>query len=327
MADPGSPRRRSVAGPIILIAFGILFLLFNFYPNFDPWPIFARYWPLILIFLGLGHIWDSYRSRQHPEQPTGGLLSGTSIAWIALLVLFIVAVLHGSAQRQGQRSWQDVWGWNYRDFGREMHDTQAIELQGAKSVSVNIDMPAGMLTVRGGSSRLLDADFGYGERLGKPRVDYSVSGDRGLLDITQREGGPVHFGRSGEDWNLQFGGGVPLEFRLNMGAGQNNLNLNELDVRQLEVHMGAGELNLDLRGERKSDLQATIEGGAGQARIRLPKDVGVRVYASGGIGSINTRGMTRDGDAYVNAAYGKTPVTIEMTVHGGVGEIDLWAEE
>lgn len=327
MTDTGSPRRRSVVGPIILIAFGVLFLAMNFYPGLDPWPVLARYWPLILIFVGLGHIWDSYRRRQHPDQPTGEGLSGTAIAWIALLVLFVVAVVHRGSHRQYERGWHDRWEWRGRDFGNEMHDTQAVELQGAKSVSVNLDMPAGMLTLGGGSSRLLDADFGYGdENFEKPRVDYSVSGDRGQLDITQRQYGGIHFGDSHDDWDLRFGGGVPLDIRLNMGAGQNNLRLNELDVRRLEIHMGAGELNLDLTGERKSDLQATIEGGAGQATIRLPKDVGARVYGSGGIGSVNTRGMTRDGDAYVNAAYGKTPATIEMTVHGGVGEINLLAE-
>ena len=90
--------------------------------------------------------------------------------------------------------------------------------------------------------------------------------------------------------------------------------------------MGAGELNLDLTGARKSDLQATIEGGAGQATIRLPRDVGVHAYASGGIGSVNAPGMMREGDAYVNAAYGKAPATIELTVHGGVGEINLLTE-
>jgi hypothetical protein len=51
--------------------------------------------------------------------------------------------------------------------------------------------------------------------------------------------------------------------------------------------------------------------------------VGVRVHASGGIGTVSTDGLTRDGDDYVNAVYGKTPTSINLTVSGGVGTIVL----
>ena len=47
------------------------------------------------------------------------------------------------------------------------------------------------------------------------------------------------------------------------------------------------------------------------------------MFASGGIGAVDADGLTRQGDAYVNAAYGKASKNIEMNVHGGVGEIDL----
>jgi len=47
------------------------------------------------------------------------------------------------------------------------------------------------------------------------------------------------------------------------------------------------------------------------------------VHASGGIGSIDTHGLKREGDEYVNDAYGKSPVSIKMNVEGGVGEITL----
>jgi len=325
MTDTGRSRRRSVVGPIILIGFGVLFLAFNFYPGFNPWPILWRYWPLILILVGVGHIIDHYLGRQQTDQPASRGLSATSVAWLVLLVLFIVAVVH-AGRRGPERTWRDGWGWQpRRDYGHEMHDTQAIELQGAKSVSVNLDMGAGEMTLEGGSSRLLDADFRYVSEWGKPRVDYSVSGDHGQLRISQPGEGNV-FGTTDAEWDLKMGGGVPLDIRLNMGAGQNNLRLSELDVHHLDVHMGAGELNLDVTGPRKSDLRATIEGGAGEATIRLPKNVGVRVVAEGGLGAINTNGLTRDGGAYVNSAYGKTANTIEISVHGGVGQINLEVE-
>jgi hypothetical protein len=50
------------------------------------------------------------------------------------------------------------------------------------------------------------------------------------------------------------------------------------------------------------------------------------VNAEGGIGAVNAHGLKRDGDAYVNDAYGKSPTTIDMTIHGGVGEINLFED-
>jgi hypothetical protein len=38
---------------------------------------------------------------------------------------------------------------------------------------------------------------------------------------------------------------------------------------------------------------------------------------------VDSRGLKRDGDAYVNDSYGKTPTNIDLTIHGGIGEIRL----
>jgi hypothetical protein len=53
----------------------------------------------------------------------------------------------------------------------------------------------------------------------------------------------------------------------------------------------------------------------------------VRATAHGGIGAIHVRGLKKDGDAYVNEAYGKSPVTVKVQVEGGVGEINLEVAE
>ncbi len=87
--------------------------------------------------------------------------------------------------------------------------------------------------------------------------------------------------------------------------------------------MGAGQFTADLTGDWKKDLDAEIHGGVGHAIILLPEDVGVRVHATGGIGSISSGGLKRDGDEYVNDMYGKSPVTLRLDVSGGVGNIDL----
>jgi hypothetical protein len=325
MDQPKIRRHGSFVGPIVLIVLGGLFLLFNLYPDFNPWPVLFRYWPLILILIGLGKIWDSYYLRQHPDRGATQWISGTGFALLLLLVFFIWAAWHGGWTHDGD--WYGPWGMHGRAFVHEAHDTQAIELQGAKLVDMNLDIPAGELSLSGGSSRLMDADFQYYAEQGKPSVNYSVSGDRGVLRVTQDENRwHTRFGNEDTHWNMRVANEVPLDLNVQMGAGQANLRLNSVNVKNLDVHMGAGQLDMDLTGGRKTSMDGTIEGGVGQATIRLPKDVGVHVEASGGIGSVDASGLRRDGGAYVNEAYGKSPTTIDLTIHGGVGEIRLIEE-
>jgi hypothetical protein len=303
--------RRSFAGPVILICIGVFFLVANLVPSLDPWLILTRYWPVILILVGLGKMWDYYAARHYAGDPGASNVSGVLIAVVLLILLLGLGVW-----RTGRR---------YRssnDRGAQQHTTRTVDLQGATAVTANLNFPAGELNIGGGSPHLVDADLDYDDGYAEPAFDYSVSSGHGQLNVNDNDGG-AHFGGHDDRWNLRFNDTVPLDLTLQMGAGQSNLQLADVNVTHLEVHMGAGEMILDLTGPRKQDLSADIHGGVGQARIRLPKDIGVRAHAKGGIGSVNTNGLTKQGDVYVNAAYGKSPTTIDLNVEGGIGEIDL----
>src|SRR5207245_11574425 len=86
------------------------------------------------------------------------------------------------------------------------------------------------------------------------------------------------------------------ELGVELAAVQRKLGCRDVPLARLDLHVGAGEVNVDLTGDRKTDLTADIEGGVGQANIRLPKKIGVIAEASGGIGSIRTYGLKQDGD-------------------------------
>ncbi|HEX5425651.1 MAG TPA: toast rack family protein [Candidatus Acidoferrales bacterium] len=299
----------SITGALILIAIGVVFLIMNLRPQINPWPILFRYWPLILIFIGVGKIFDSFVFRDRSGAPAGDHISGVSVAFVALILIFGLAIWRG-----------------HKVEGNELvHDSHSLALLGAKDVSASIEMPAGQLTLTGGASDLLDSNFSYDREEGKPAVDYSVNDGHGQLTITQ-EGHHIHFGGTRNNWNLHFGENEPLDLTLKIGAGQSDLDFRTLNLKHLEVNIGAGQMNLDLSGPRTANLDADIQGGVGSATIRLPKDVGVIVHASGGIGSTNTAGLIHQDGAYVNAAYGKSAATINLQVHGGIGQIDLLLE-
>jgi len=208
------------------------------------------------------------------------------------------------------------------DSGPPQTESRTVKLGEAKSAQVEIEMPAGELSVGSGAKELLEADFSYGSSSSRPQVEYRVSAGLGRLTIRQPDS--FHGRRGGRNtWDLHLSNKVPMELKVNQGAGRAKLTLGGLALSRLDVEIGAGETTVDLTGDWKNDLTASIQGGVGRATVRLPSDVGVRASAQGGIGAIHVHGLRKDGDAYVNEAYGKSPVTVNVQVQGGVGEINL----
>jgi hypothetical protein len=316
MANGQSPRRTSLVLPVVLIALGAMFLYANWRPAFDPWPILRTYWPLILVFVGLGKMWDATRARRNPDGAlrSGGVSLGATFGALAFVLVLIVLFWHGRAFSHGRRYSSDV-----------QHESRTVERQGAKSVNITLETSSGEFNISGGSNHLLDADFNYSDSYETPRVDYNVADGIGHLHISQ-DSGSAHFGAKHNQWNLRFSNDVPFELKVEIGAGRGNLHLRDLPVKRLDMSMGAGQADLDLTGDRKNDLTADLQGGVGQVTIRLPRKVGVVVHATGGIGAVDAHGLRHDNDEYTNDAYGKTPATIRLTVKGGVGQISLIEE-
>lgn len=197
-------RRTSLVFPILLITFGALFLYAQRHPEFDPWPLLRTWWPLLLVFIGLGKIWDYLQDRnvaahiqaQRPEEahgqtqaqaqssslgaqaappPRSSNVGATVGVLVCVLVIFLLLWHSGGRARA-------------RGFGGGMrHELRTVELQGAKSVRSVINMSAGDLIVSGESSHLLDASFDYRGNDHAPEVDYHVNGEQGDLNIDEPE--------------------------------------------------------------------------------------------------------------------------------------------
>src|SRR6267143_2145266 len=189
MANGQLPRRTSLVLPVVLVALGGMFLYANWRPAFDPWPILRTYWPLILIFVGLGKMWDVTRARQNPGgTPRSSVSLGPTFGALAFVLVLVVLFWHGRAFTHDRRYSSDL-----------QHQSRTVERQGATSVHVSLETSTGEFNISGGSSHLLDADFKYSNSYGMPRVDYNVDGGVGHLNISQDDT-TAHFGRSNNEW-------------------------------------------------------------------------------------------------------------------------------
>ncbi|MGH9729767.1 MAG: toast rack family protein [Candidatus Acidiferrales bacterium] len=207
--------------------------------------------------------------------------------------------------------------------GEMQTENVSIPLSAAKSVDVHLQMSAGEINISGGSPQLLDGTIKYNVPDWKPDVSYSVNDGKGALMVMQPEASHTTIGGVKYTWDLHLNNAVPLDVAVEMGAGNSTLNFSSLTLRNLDVQMGAGNSIVDLTGDWKQNVTASIQGGVGEAHIKLPRDTGVRVTVDGGLGSVNAPDFKKDGDSYVNDAYGKSKVTVEVHVTGGIGEVYL----
>jgi len=229
-------------------------------------------------------------------------------------------------------------------------ESETVELGGATSVRVEIEMAAGELDVSGGAAELLEADFTYNVAELKPEVDFSGSTlSVRTPDVQVRGDSLWDLDEYRYEWDLRLNDDVAMDMQVGVGAGRTNLQLGTLSLTTLEVTQGAGEvvvdlsgstsltrlnvgggagaMTVDLTGDWQNDLEATIEGGLGKRTLILPADVGVRVKVEVGVGAVDAAGLTKEGEYYTNDAYGQSDVTLYIEVQGGVGETDLIVRE
>jgi len=237
----------------------------------------------------------------------------TVVLFVAAVAAVVLAVACGAAPQRVE-------------VGELRTETRSVEVENAESVKVNLRLAVGELDVGGAAEdpRLMEADFAYNVAAWEPGVDYEVVGDSGELSVQQRgldEGIPTRDVRN--EWDLRLNDRVPVDLTVQMGGGVGNLDLDNLALVGLNLDVGAGSTRVDLSGDWGRDLSAVVRGGAGQVTVLLPSRMGARVEAGTRLGRVNAEGLRKEGDAYVNDAYGDSDATLKVEVTGGVGQINL----
>ena len=237
----------------------------------------------------------------------------TVVLFVAAVAAVVLAVACGAAPQRVE-------------VGELRTETRSVEVENAESVKVNLRLAVGELDVGGAAEdpRLMEADFAYNVAAWEPGVDYEVVGDSGELSVQQRgldEGIPTRDVRN--EWDLRLNDRVPVDLTVQMGGGVGNLDLDNLALAGLNLDVGAGSTRVDLSGDWGRDVSAVVRGGAGQVTVLLPGRMGARVEAGTRLGRVNADNLRREGEAYVNDAYGGSADTLKVEVTGGVGQINL----
>lgn len=197
-----------------------------------------------------------------------------------------------------------------------------VEKDKVKALEVDIDLGVGEMNVSSGAKEWVEGNAEYNIKKLAPQVDYDVHGDTGEVEIKHKGSTKLGLSNIKNTWAIQLNDSIPMDLTVETGASLANLDLQGLQAEKLDIEAGVGDLTVNLGGDWEKSFTTTIETGVGQTTVILPSKVGVKLTTEKGIGSSNVEGLISKGNGvYVNEAYDKADVVLEVNSELGIGEI------
>lgn len=303
MTTTAIPKRTTphtgVAGPLILIGLGVLFLLSNLgMLTWNVWEIIFRFWPILLVAVGLD------------------ILIGRRSIVGSLLVMVITFVILGLG----------IWWLGPAQAGGTPLASQTINqpLAGAQRGEIELSLGVGtlQLTTMSEPVGLISGSI-EARQLDSIVTEASIRGDTALYSLRYREN--TSFGPTwGQDdhWNLQLNPQVPIALRINSGVGTARLDLSMLKVTDLWINAGVGQTYVTM--PQQGIVAAQMSGGVGEVAVTIPQGVGVRIELNKGLGNVTMpTGYLQAGKIYTSPDYTNSANRVDLQINGGVGNIQI----
>lgn len=242
-----------LVNPLLFIGLGGIFLLANLgYLPFSTWEMIVRFWPVLIIALGL----EIIMGHHSPATRTIGFVSGVLL--VAALVWLVTAISGAPIART---------------------ERQSFPLDDATRATIWLAPRSGNLTIEGGATPgiLLEgtAHLSRGERLA---LDSGFEDGRANLKLESTGADfpyPLFVSSSQEGWNFRLTSQVPLRLMAEVTVGDQVLDLQALQFRSFYASAIIGKVVI--LSPLKSDLPGDARLTLGELVLRVPHGASVEI--------------------------------------------------
>lgn len=254
-----------------------------------------------------------------------GLTMTKVILWLAAITIVSFAIGFGLLGLSGGLPQPQ----ELKDSHLLTQNTTTIPLDGATSGSIRITMGAGEFTLGGGAPAfsLMEATVFSSAAEWQPEILASVNGtEKTVTMVEQGHEGRDWFALPTPDrWHIQVNDGVPVDLKVEVGAGDSNLDLGSLNLTSFVVSNGAGNTDIDISRSRSGPFRAEVHNGVGDLTVRIDKRSNTRISVHSGVGDISTIGIVNNNNTYTTAGFNPSLPVSEIAITQGVGSIQLEA--
>jgi hypothetical protein len=212
-----------------------------------------------------------------------------------------------------------------------------IPLGSEREISVVIDVSFGTVIIEPGEkNKILVADFTgrRNEESEEFSIKYSTRGDRGELVIKSKDRSKFWHDNDDKDvddrvWTLRFSDAIPMDLKIELGAGKGEFDVSGIKMRTLKISSGASSVELFCDKPNMIGAESIIiESGVSKfVATNLANTNFAKLKFSGGVGSykLDFGGkLLRNADARVEVGLGAITIDIPRETPVQIVYDDSW---
>lgn len=302
---------------ISLISVGILLVLNNLnLAEFGfNWHQFGRFWPLILVAMGLTSLTKS--AKINPW------ISNVSLALV--ISFFLYKTIEIGDYNKEEFSWS-----NNREYDSKGSDQNfSLPLDSlADTATFELNGGASEFNISDTTNNLIDAKshLNVGEYSLEKITDGSSEKIKMLLNEDKNVKGKFDFNDNHWDSyvDVKLNKNVLWNFKFQLGAGDVDFDLSKFKVNSIDMDAGAAAVDLKLSA-LAANTEVKIDAGATDIKISIPKEAKCKIKLNSVLSSKEFVGFTEKGDGvYESDNFAEsTGNTININLDAGVSNIEI----
>lgn len=283
---------------LLLVLFGEIFFLINLgYGSWGNIYEISKYWPLLLILIGLAMFWRGSLPR--------------ALAYLVIILSVLAVGLYMIMEQQPDA--QEITVKTPLNMSQQQYPEV---IQG----NLDIDYGGGKLLISPGTQDLLLADFG------NRQIKQQIEANGQVLDINLSQN-QFNWNPATDKlnhWQLKISPDLVWSLDIDAGAIDGNIDLTGIPLRELNCNLGAGNILFTL-GSNGVNSKMDIESGASNIKLKIVNDTGIRIKMNGALNSSNLEklGWANTDGYYISPNYQQAASKIDCEIDLSLGNLEV----